>query len=139
LLICPSGCFVAAARIDLSLRTPQSNFVGALTPSASAKRGPMNVTRHLHLPDSKRNCRLIVEPGRGIDLCSVDPGSTSEKCPKATSVRPQGLKICIHCGHLLNERLKSHDDFGCSLTVFSDKIEHLPDFFQIRLFSAQPV
>jgi hypothetical protein len=74
LLICPSGCFVAAARIDLPLRTPQSSFVGALSPSAAAKRGPMNVTRHLQLPDSKRNCRLIVEPGKGIDLCSVDPG-----------------------------------------------------------------
>jgi hypothetical protein len=66
---------------------------------------------------------------------------TSQTCKKATSVRPpaQGLKSCIRCGHLLNERLKSNDDFGCSLTVASDKIEHLLDFFQIWRFSAQPV
>jgi hypothetical protein len=38
-----------------------------------------------------------------------------------------------------NERLKSNDDFDCSLTVSSDNIEHLPDFFQIWRFCAQPV
>src|SRR5260370_33759287 len=51
----------------------------------------------------------------------------------------QGLKSCIRCGNLLNERLKSNDDFGCSLTVASDKIEQLSDFLQIWRFSAQPV
>src|ERR1700692_4455443 len=62
-------------------------------------------------------------------------------CRKATSVRPpaQGLKSCIRCGQLLNQRLKSNDDFGCSLTVANDEIEHLPDFCQIWGFSAQPV
>jgi hypothetical protein len=42
-------------------------------------------------------------------------------------------------GHLVHERSKSNDEFGCSLTVASDKIERLPDFFQIWRFSAQPV
>jgi hypothetical protein len=51
----------------------------------------------------------------------------------------QGLMNCIRCGHLLDERSKSNDDFGCSLTVASDKIEHLLDFFQIWRLSAQPV
>jgi hypothetical protein len=51
----------------------------------------------------------------------------------------QGLISCIRCGHLLNERLKSNDDFGCSVTVTRNEIEHLPDFFQIWRFSAQPV
>jgi len=55
------------------------------------------------------------------------------------SATSSGIKSCIRCGHLLKERLKSNDDFGCSLTVASDEIEHLPDFFQIRRFSAQPV
>src|SRR5260221_14091461 len=49
------------------------------------------------------------------------------------------IRSCIRCGHLLNERSKSNDEFGCSLTVASDKIERLPDFFQIWRFSAQPV
>src|ERR1700738_3267130 len=53
--------------------------------------------------------------------------------PRATRKVPegkigQGLKGSIRCGHLLNERLKSNDDFGCSLTVASDKIEQLSDF-----------
>jgi hypothetical protein len=70
----------------------------------------------------------------------VTPAS-EKPAQQATSVRPpaQGLKSCIRCGHLLNERSKSNDDFGCSLTVVSDKIEHPPDFFQIWRFSAQPV
>jgi hypothetical protein len=67
--------------------------------------------------------------------------ATSLTGQKATSVRPpaQGLKSCIRCGHLLNERLKSNDDFGCSLTVANDEIEHLPNFFQVWRFGAQPV
>jgi len=42
-------------------------------------------------------------------------------------------------GHLVHERSKSNDDFGCSLTVESDTIERLADSFQIWLFGAQPV
>src|SRR6266403_4354315 len=65
-------------------------------------------------------------------------------CQKATSHRPLVRVISsriggvIRCGHLL-KRLKSNGDFGCSHTVASDRIEHLPDFFQIWRFSAQPV
>src|SRR5713101_4462024 len=102
-------------------------------------------------PVTRSECRLWVKsaglmPRRPLPVCpnqrtSPDRPDWAASCQKATSVRPpaQGLKSCIRCGHLLNERLKSNDDFGCSLTVSSDKIEHLPDFFQIWRFSAQPV
>jgi hypothetical protein len=74
--------------------------------------------------------------GVGRHVSNVPEGDIGS----ATSSRiAQGLKRCIRCGHLLNERLKSNDNFGCSLTVPNDEIEHLPDFFQIWRFSAQPV
>jgi hypothetical protein len=40
LLICPWGCFVAAARIELSLRAPQSSFVERIEPIGRRKAQP---------------------------------------------------------------------------------------------------
>jgi hypothetical protein len=51
----------------------------------------------------------------------------------------QGAGDSIRCGHLLNQRSKSSDDFGCSPTGASDIIERLPHFLQIWRFTAQPV
>src|SRR5882672_4571165 len=43
------------------------------------------------------------------------------------------------CGHLLRERSKSNDDFGCLLTGANNIIERLPHFLQSWRVSAQPV
>ena len=43
------------------------------------------------------------------------------------------------CGHLLRERSKSNDDFGCLLTGANNITERLPHFLQIWRVSAQPV
>src|SRR6266436_5630131 len=43
------------------------------------------------------------------------------------------------CGHLLRDRSKSNDDFGCLLTGANNIIERLPRFLQIWRVSAQPV
>src|SRR4029453_12900686 len=45
----------------------------------------------------------------------------------------------IPCGHLVHERSKSNDGFGCLVTGASDTNERLSHFLKIWRFSAQPV
>src|SRR3979490_3144420 len=49
----------------------------------------------------------------------------------------QGIGDAIRCDHLVHERSSSNDDVACSLTVVSDIIERLPDYFQIWRLSTQ--
>jgi hypothetical protein len=58
--------------------------------------------------------------------------------PATSELSAQGSGAPSAVDHLVHERSKSIDEFGCSLTVAGDPIECQPDSFQIRRFSAQP-
>jgi hypothetical protein len=58
--------------------------------------------------------------------------------PATSELSAQGSGAPSAVDHLVHERSKSNDEFGCSLTVAGDPIERQPDSFQIRRFSAQP-
>src|SRR5260221_14061228 len=78
-------------------------------------------------PDILRGSRHVSKVPKGdVALATSELSAQGSGAPSAV-------------GHLVHERSKSNDDFGCSLTVASDTIERLPDSFQIWRFSAQPV
>jgi hypothetical protein len=93
--------------------------------------------------DHGDDCAILLESGEGPARIKTKMLRHRElhrsRRPSHLGAISSRIRSPIRYGPPFRECSKSNDDFSCSLTIASDIIERLPDFFQIWRFGAQPV
>ena len=109
-------------------------------PTMLGRIGVMRALNRGHVREFTEPRKRITGGGGSSKEFNEDP--LLHRVSRPDRVRHESPNLCVSFvrrRHIVQERSKSNNDFGCSLPFANDTIEHLPHFLQIWRLSSQPV